>query len=67
MEWKYKLSCKEKFQAQRSVKKVMLTIYWEMKGTITIDILEKVKRQTMLPIAFFLSNISPYLLNDLAY
>ena len=29
-----------KFQAQRSVKD-MLTVFWNMKGSITIDFLEK--------------------------
>ena len=28
---------KTKFQAQQSVKKVMLTDFWDMKGPITID------------------------------
>ena len=32
---------KKKFRAQQSVKKVMLTVFWDMKGPITIDFLEK--------------------------
>ena len=34
---------KKTFWAQQSVKKVMLTIFWDMKGTIAIDFLEKVQ------------------------
>ena len=32
---------KKKFPAQRPVKKVILTVFWDMKGPITIDFLEK--------------------------
>ena len=32
---------KKKFLAQQSVKKVMLTVFWDIKESITIDILEK--------------------------
>ncbi len=43
MELKYADSlAKEKFQAQRSRKKTMLTDFWDMKGPMTIDFLEKV-------------------------
>ena len=37
MEWK----CTEFPLIKRPVKKVMLTIFWDMKGPITIDFLEK--------------------------
>ena len=51
-------SVKEKFRAQRSVKKVMLKVFWGMKG------LKNVQLSTVLLIANSLSNISHYLLND---
>ena len=35
------ISVKKKIQAQQSVKKVILTVLYEMKGSITIDFLEK--------------------------
>ena len=51
---------KKKFWAQLSLKKVMLTVFWEMKGLMIIDFLEKgatLNSVLQLPI--------PYLLNDL--
>ena len=33
---------KKKFQAQRSIKKIMLTVFWGMKGPITIDFLKNI-------------------------
>ena len=42
MEWKHAKSLlKEKLQAPWSAKKVILTVFWGMKGPITIDFLEK--------------------------
>ena len=42
MEWKQTDSpVKKKCQIQLSVKKVMRTVFWEMKGPITTDLLEK--------------------------
>ena len=42
MELKYTNSpVKKKFPAQQLIKKVMQTVFWDMKGTITIDFLEK--------------------------
>lgn len=42
MQWKHTASpVKKKFRAQRSVKKVMLTVFWDVKGPITISFLEK--------------------------
>ena len=35
------LCLRKKFLVQLSVKKIMLTVFWDMKGPITIDILEK--------------------------
>ena len=32
---------KKIFQVQQSVKKVMLTVFWDIKGPMTIDFLEK--------------------------
>ena len=52
------------FWAQESVKKVMQTIFWDMKRTITIDFFEK--GATINSASYFqlFRNISPYLLND---
>ena len=42
MEWKHTdFLVKKKFQAQQSVKKIMLTVSWGMKGPITIGFFEK--------------------------
>ena len=41
------------FQAQRWLKKVLLTLFWDMLETITIDFLEKVQLWTVLPVANF--------------
>ena len=42
MEWKYNDSlAKRMFWAQWSVKKVLLTVYLDMKGSMTIDFLKK--------------------------
>ena len=44
MKWLHTNSpAKKVFWAQRSVKKVMLTDFWGMKGLINIDVLEKVE------------------------
>ena len=43
MEWKPTVSqVKKKFLVLQLVKKVILTVFWDMKGSITIDLLEKV-------------------------
>ena len=42
MEMKYTDSPKKKtIRAQLSIKKVMLIVFWDVKGPITIDFLEK--------------------------
>ena len=42
MKWKQTDSLvKKKFQAQGSVKKIMLIVFWDMKGSISIELLEK--------------------------
>ena len=42
MKWKRTdIPVKKKLWAQQSVKKVMLTVLWDMKRLITIDFLEK--------------------------
>ena len=42
MEWKHTNSpVKKKFKSQRSTGKVMLTVFWDMQGPITISYLEK--------------------------
>ena len=38
-----KLSGKEKFWVQQPVKKHMLTMFWDIKGTITIDFFERMQ------------------------
>ena len=44
MEWKNTDSpVKKKFGAQLSLKKVILTVFWDMKGPITIDFLKSVQ------------------------
>ena len=41
MVWKHIVSpVKKKFCVQWSVKKVMLTVFWDVKGLITFDFLE---------------------------
>ena len=64
MEWKYTDSpVRKKFQAQWLVKKVMLTVFWNMKGPIHIDSLEK---DATVNSAFYnqlLRQNSSYLLN----
>ena len=43
MKWKHTDSpAKKKFQAQQSVEKLMLTIFWNMKRPITTELLEKI-------------------------
>ena len=42
MEWKHiDFPVNKKFQAQHSVKKMMLTVFWDIKGPITIIFLKK--------------------------
>ena len=42
MEWKHTDSVvKKMFWAHQSLKKVMLTVFWDMKGLITIDFPQK--------------------------
>ena len=41
---------KKKLQAQQPVKKVMLTIFWNMKGSISINFLEKGGTVNILPL-----------------
>lgn len=42
MEWKHVQSpTKKKFKSQRAVGKVMLTVFWDMKGPVTIDFLQR--------------------------
>ena len=55
----------KKFWAEQSVKKVMLTVFWDMKGPITIDFLEKdatVNSASYSQLKLLRQN-SPYLLN----
>ena len=51
------LSGKEKVQGTAVSKKIILTVFWDMKGPITIDFLEKVQMWTVLPIANSLGKI----------
>ena len=51
----HKYSGKEKkFQVQWPVKKVMMTVFWDMKGAISIDFFEE--RVTVIPIVNFLDS-----------
>ena len=52
------------FQVLKSVKKVILTVFWQMKGPITIDFLEKGASINSTSYCQLLQH-SPYLLNDL--
>ena len=52
------------FQVQQSVKKVMLTAFWNMKGPITINFLEKGATVNSASDSHLLMQNSPYLLND---
>ena len=60
MVWKYTDSpLKKKFRKQRSVKKVTLILFWDMKEPIAIDFLEKglTVNSAVLPIANSLGKI----------
>ena len=58
MEWKHTDSpVKKKFRVQCSVRKIMLTVFSYMKGPITIDFLEELQLQTVLPIPNSFENI----------
>ena len=50
-------SGKKKFYAQQSEKKAILIVFWDTKGSITIDFLEK---GAMVDSANSIGNISPY-------
>ena len=52
-----------KFWAQRSEKKIMLTMFWDMKECITIDLHEKRATVNRYSCCQFLRKNSPYLLN----
>ena len=55
----------KKFQVQRSIKNVILTVFLDMKGTIAIDFLEKVAIVNSTSYCELLRENIPYLLNDL--
>ena len=58
MEWKHTDSpVNKKFWVQWSVKKVMLTVLWNVKGPIAIHFLEKDVTVNWLPIANFVGKI----------
>ena len=61
IEWKCTDSqVKKKFREQYSVKKVMLTVFWDMKGLITIDFLEKVATVNNASYCKLLSQNAPF-------
>ena len=63
MEWKHINSLvKKTCQVQQSIKKVMLTVFSDMKETMTIDFLEK--GTTVISASYYqlLRQNSPYLL-----
>ena len=57
-------SVKKMFLARTSVKKVMLTVFWDMKGLISIDFLEKKATVNRVSYCLLLRQNSLYLLND---
>ena len=66
LEWKHIDSpAKKKFRIQHSVKKVMLTVFCDMKGTITIDFLEKDTTVNSTSYCQLLRQKSPYSPNDI--
>ena len=66
MEWKHTdFPVKKKFWAQQSGKKMMLTVFWNMKEPITIDFREKAATVNSTSYCQLLRQNSPYLLNDL--
>ena len=64
MEWKHTDSQVKKFRALWSVKKIMLTAFWDMKGLITNDFLEKGETVNNVSYCQFFWQNSPYLLNN---
>ena len=54
----------KKFRTQWSVKKMMLTVFWDMKGPIISDFLEKGTTVNSAFVCLLLRQHSPYLLND---
>ena len=64
MEWKHTDTLvKKKFWVQQSVKKVMLTVFLDMKGPIIIDFLEKGAVVKSASYCQLLTQNSPYLFN----
>ena len=63
MHW---LSRKEKVQAQQSVKKLMLTVFLGMKGTIIIDFFEKVTTLNRQNSPYLLNNPHDYIVGGLS-
>ena len=55
---------KKKFQVQLLIKKVMLTDFWDIKGLITIDFLEKGATVKSASYCQLSRQNSPYLFND---
>ena len=65
MEWKHIDSfVKKRFQLQQSVKKVMLTVFWGIKGLITIDFFEKYTNVNNASYCQLLKQNSLFSLND---
>ena len=57
-------SVKKRFQVERSVKTIIRTVFWDMKGTPTIDFLEKGASLNNASYCNLLWQNSPYLLNN---
>ena len=65
MEWKHiDFMLKKKFWVQQSVKEVMLTVFLDRKGPITIDFPEKGATVNSASYCQIFQQYSPYLLND---
>ena len=58
------LSSKENFQAQQLVKKVLQTVFWNMKRSITINFLEKGATVHSTSYCQLLSQYSSYSLDE---
>ena len=61
---KHWLSGKEKFWVKQSVKKVMLTVFWDMKGLITINFFENGVNVNSVTYCQFFRQNSSHLFND---
>ena len=65
MKWKHTdYPLKKRFQTQRGAKKVMLTVFCNMKGPMTIDFVEKGATLNSASHCQLFRQNSPYILNE---